>query len=65
MYLSWLIQNILISISLRASANRITSSLLVRNIRLNNASIFQYAIYGNIEGIRRLFDSRLATPNDI
>ena len=65
MFPSWLIHNILVSGSVRTSANRITTSLTVRNILSNSAAIFQYAINGNTDGLRRLFDSRLARPNDM
>ena len=65
MFPPWLIHNILISVSLRTSANRITTSLTVRNVVSRSATIFHYISNNDTDGLRRLFDSRLARPNDI
>ena len=65
MFPPWIIHNILISVLVRTSTNRIMTSLTIRNILSVDTAVFHYAINGNTDGLRRLFDSRLARPNDI
>ena len=61
----WLIRDVFISILVRSFPCKITTSFTVRNIVANASPIFHYAISNDGCGLQRLFDSRLARPNDI
>ena len=65
MFPPWLVRNTLISICFQKLSNRITVNLTVKNMLPLSAPIFQYVASNNIDGLRRLFDDRLARPSDI
>ena len=61
---SWLVRNCLVSICVQKVSRGIMTSLAVRNIVPVSAPIFQFAVSNNVDGLKGLFHSRLARPDD-
>ena len=62
---AWIVRDILVSIHVRSFNNGISASLKVRNVVPNGSPIFHYIIINDTGGLRRLFNTCLARPDDI
>ena len=61
---SWFLAKALTITLMNAFLNEISISLTVRNVVSSGAEIFRFVEMNDVDGLRRLFDLGLASPND-